>query len=163
MEIPEINLPSSSSSHNHGDEHTVQLYTDDRHLVDVLARYVGSALNAEHCALIVATGFHRNALSDRLVADGFDVASLTAQRRFVMLDAAETLERFMVSGRVERSSFHSTIRNVFDRMHSGCNGTSRIFVFGEMVALLWASGKCEEAIRLESFCNEPALSHSFSL
>jgi PAS domain S-box-containing protein len=146
------------------DEHTVQLYTDDRHLIDVLAQYVRSALENEHCALIVATDSHRSALRNRLASDGLDLENLIAQRRCVMLDAAETLDRFMVEGHVEKHGFYLTVGGIFRQIRGfSCNTDSRIFVFGEMVALLWAAGKCEEAIRLENFWNELALSYRFTL
>jgi signal transduction histidine kinase len=41
--------------------------------------------------------------------------------------------------------------------------TAPIVAFGEMVALLWAEGKCEAALRLEQLWNELARRHTFSL
>jgi PAS domain S-box-containing protein len=60
--------------------------------------------------------------------------------------------------------FHATIEPALAQAESGLRRKSHpIVAFGEMVALLWAAGKCDAAIRLEQMWNELAHKHSFSL
>ena len=58
--------PTSASPHAQASEHDghiVQLYTNDRFLVDVLSRFVGGALAVGDGAVVVATASHRQALA----------------------------------------------------------------------------------------------------
>jgi hypothetical protein len=84
--------------------------------------------------------------------------------RYVLLDARETLLAFMVNGSVDETRFTDTIGHVLTRVRNTAEGKdSRIAVFGELVALLWAEGKPQEAIRVEQLWNNLAKEHSFSL
>jgi PAS domain S-box-containing protein len=145
------------------DGHIVQLYTDDRFLVDVLSRFVGGALAVGDGAVVVAATAHHVALAKQLSARGLDTDKATAQGRYVIMDAGETLQRFMVDGAVDQARFDETFRNVLTRVRSTIDNEARIAVFGEMVALLWAEGKAQEALRLEQLWNELSQTHSFSL
>jgi PAS domain S-box-containing protein len=142
----------------------VQLYTDDGFLIDVLSRFVGGALAVGDGALVVATKSHRVALEKRLSAHGLDAAKAILQGRFVVLDATETLSKFMVNGSVDDQRFNDIIGGVLTQVRSAVDGKERrIAVFGELVALLWAEGKPQMAIRVEQLWNDLAESHSFSL
>jgi len=163
---PTIQLISSlayTPSHER-DGHVVQLYTDDGFLIDVLSRFVGGALAVGDGALVVATKSHRVALEKRLPAHGLDAAKAILQGRFVVLDATETLSKFMVNGSVDDQRFNDIIGGVLTQVRSAVDGKERrIAVFGELVALLWAEGKPQMAIRVEQLWNDLAESHSFSL
>jgi PAS domain S-box-containing protein len=144
--------------------HVVQLYTDDGFLIDVLSRFVGGALAVGDGAVVVATNSHRVALERRLSANGLDAAKAILQGRFVVLDATETLPKFMVNGSVDDQRFNDIIGGVLRQVRSAVDGKERrIAVFGELVALLWAEGKPQMAIRVEQLWNDLAESHSFSL
>ena len=75
-----------------------------------------------------------------------------------MLDAAETLQRFMVNRTPDRTLFEQTLAPIFAR----CGGV-RLRAFGEMVASLWAEGNHHAALRLEALWNDHGLSHHFAL
>jgi PAS domain S-box-containing protein len=70
----------------------------------------------------------------------------------------------MANGSVDETRFINTISDVLRRV---CNAAddkdSRVAVFGELVALLWADGKPLEALRVEDLWNNLAQKHSFSL
>ena len=78
--------------------HTVQFYGEDGFLIDELARYIGTAVVAGDATIVIATEAHRDALALRLQSSGIDIAKATDQGRYIALDAAETLEEFMVDG-----------------------------------------------------------------
>jgi PAS domain S-box-containing protein len=93
-----------------------------------------------------------------------DADKAAMQGRYVILDASETLPKFMVNGSVDETRFNEIIGGVLTQVRSAINNEERgVAVFGELVALLWAEGKPQEAIRVEQLWNDLAKSHSFSL
>ncbi|HYT19686.1 MAG TPA: MEDS domain-containing protein, partial [Candidatus Polarisedimenticolia bacterium] len=144
--------------------HVVQFYTDDSFLLEGLSRFIGSALGAGDAGIVIATKAHRDELNRRLQALGLDITRSAAQGRFVCLDAEETLSKFMVDGWPDETRFSEVIGSVIQRVTSVVNSAQpRVAAFGEMVALLWADGKGEAAIRLEQLWNDLARKHSFYL
>lgn len=166
MSNPSVNVVSSLAhlpNHDH-DAHVVQLYTNDDFLIDVLSRFIGGAIAVGDVAIVLATAPHRSELERRLSGRGVDVNTAAAQGRYVTLDASHTLPQFMVDGVADESRFKAIIGGVLDQANKVIDGKDRrIAVFGELVALLWAEGKPEEAIRVEQFWNDLGKSHSFSL
>jgi PAS domain S-box-containing protein len=146
------------------DGHFVQLYTDDGFLLDVLSRFIGGAIAVGDGAVVIATRAHQDGLAQRLKARGVDTAKAISQGRYVLLDANETLPRLMVDGSVDETRFMSTISDVLTQVRNAADDKdSRVAVFGELVALLWADGKSLEALRVEDLWNNLAQKHSFSL
>jgi signal transduction histidine kinase/ActR/RegA family two-component response regulator len=142
------------------EEHFVQFYEADGFLMNSLSGFIGNAIGSGEGAIVVATESHRTGLDELLVANGLDVTGAKASGRYVSLDAAETLSRFMVDGALEPGRFHEVMGKV---IASVTDGGSRIRAFGEMVALLWAEGNHDAAIRLEELWNDLQKAHSFSL
>jgi signal transduction histidine kinase len=161
---PEGVQPGSWS--RHGDhQHGVQFYSQDSFLLEALSEYIGNALRAGDAAVVVATETHRNSLLQWLTSQGLDIATLVEQGRLVVTDAAQLLETFMRDGRPNQELFVEVVGGVVGKALAGAEGVRpRVAVFGEMVALLWAEGKADAAIRLEQLWNE-LLGHtkSFSL
>lgn len=144
--------------------HGVQFYGDDAYLLDGLTRFIGGALGAGDSSIIIATKTHRDGLSKRLLGCGVDLAVAAQQGRFIALDAYETLAKFMVDGWPDGERFHEVIGSVVAQCRlCGRTNQSKLAAFGEMVALLWAEGKAEAAIRLEQLWNELARLYSFHL
>jgi PAS domain S-box-containing protein len=155
--------PSPNLQGRGSDNHMVQLYTRDHFLVDVLSRLVGGALAVGDGAVVVATASHREALAQRLTAGGIETHKATSQGRYVLLDADEARQRFMVEGTVDEARFNEIFGSVLTKVRSTLDNEARVVVFGEMVALLWAEGKVEEALRVEQLWNDLSQTHSFSL
>lgn len=144
--------------------HVVQFYSDDSFLLEGLSRFIGSALGAGDAGVVIATKPHRDELTLRLQALGLDTARSVQQGRFVSLDAAETLSKFMVDRWPDETRFDEVIGGVLEGVTSAVKGAQpRVAAFGEMVALLWADGHGEAAIRLEQLWNDLAQKHSFYL
>jgi len=143
----------------------VQFYSDDSFLLEGLSRFIGSALGAGDAAIVIATEAHRDELTLRLQALGLDTARSIKQGRFVSLDAAETLSKFMVDGWPDEARFEEVVGGVLKGVTSAVKGglQPRVAAFGEMVALLWADGQGDAAIRLEQLWNDLAKKHSFYL
>jgi PAS domain S-box-containing protein len=162
-----INTSSSSRPRplSHSTEHNLQLYVDDSHLISAMSKYIGRALARGERGIVVATSNHRRELSKQLVNQGFDLKMLTRQGQYVVFDAAETLSLFMARGHIDEQLFYPAAKTMFEQLNQYGDGvvTPRNYIFGEMVALLWAAGKPEEAIRFERLWNRLRESYSFSL
>ena len=93
---------------------------------------------------------------------GFDTAKAFEQARYVPLDAAETLEKFMLDGMPDAALFTEIIGGVLGQAAAAAEGKNpRVAAFGEMVALLWAEGNAQAAVRLEQLWNELARTFPF--
>lgn len=143
--------------------HSVQFYEDDSFLLDGLGRFMGSALGAGDSGIVIATPEHRDELAELLNARGVDTERATAQGRYATFDAEETLAQFMRQGWPDRGLFADVVGGIIRDASTASGGAARIAAFGEMVALLWAAGKPDAAIRLEQLWNELAMTHSFYL
>ncbi len=155
--------PIEAESYAHC-EHVVQFYADDNFFLDVLSRFVGGALATGEAALVIATAAHQAELERRLSARGLDTAKAKLQARYLVLDAGELLERITVNGSLSETRFNEIVGRVLKQAETATAGKERrIAVFGELVALLWARGRQQDAIRVEQLWNELAQTHSFSL
>ena len=151
------------ADHNHPG-HVVQFYGEDGYLLDQLSRFIGTALGAGEAAVVIATREHREGLAKRLQAWGLDTDKAIAQGRYIPLDAAETLSKIMLRGSPDAARFAAVLGGMIARVTApGAGEARRVAAFGEMVALLWADGKPEAAIRLEQMWNEFAETHPLSL
>jgi PAS domain S-box-containing protein len=144
--------------------HAVQLYSDDAFLLEILTGFIGGALSAGDGALIVATRAHAHSLEQSLRQRGLDTGMAIRQGRYIVLDARELLPRFMVNDSIDELRFMEVIRAALTQIRdAGPQANRRIAVFGELVALLWAEGKTQEAIRVERLWNKLADEHRFFL
>jgi signal transduction histidine kinase len=142
--------------------HSVQFYGENSYLLDGLSNFIGSAILAGDPAVVIATKPQLDVLSQRLRSRGLDVTPALQQGRYIMLDAEETLAKFMVDGWPDATKFSESIGSVLAQVSAAAGGRHReISAFGEMVALLWSQGNPEAAIRLEQLWN--GLSKIYSL
>ena len=165
-DLSDLDLPSSPStaegSETDDSAHVVQFYDDHTFLLDVIGRFIGPALGGGEACLIIATAPHQAQIAEQLAARGFDLSALSGRGRYVTLDAAETLSRFMVDGWPDEKRFVEVVgATVTQAVAAG--QVPHVHAFGEMVALLCAEGRPEAAIRLEELWNDLAKTLSFSL
>ncbi len=108
---------------NAGDRsHAVQFYSDDAVLVELLSRFVGTALVMGDAAVVLATKRHRDAVSIRLRRRGLDIGIAREQGRYVVADAAQLLEKIASKGRVSTEAFHLVIGRLLDRAARAAGG-----------------------------------------
>jgi hypothetical protein len=143
-------------------DHTVQLYSDLGFLTNAVGYYAGSGLTRGDAVIFVATPEHRQAFSQRLTANGFDVERLQARGQLTILDAADTLSGFMVNGMPDAKRFIPLVGGVIEAARAG-GRYPKVRAYGEMVNLLWQKGELPAALRLEELWNELATTHAFSL
>lgn len=142
-------------------DHYVQVYRDERVLVEAVALYAGAALGRNEAVILVATGDHGAAVEESLGRDGYDIGLLKTWGQLVILDAEEVLSRFMVDGRPDEARFKAVISALVGAAKA--SGRFRdVRVYGEMVNLLW-SENLPAATRLEELWNDVIEEHSISL
>ena len=92
--------------------HSVHFYENDSALLESLSEFAGAALGAGGSAIVIATRTHRRGLADLLKDSGIDLQLATDNKRYIALDAEETLARFTPGGgRTRLSSARSLNRN----------------------------------------------------
>ena len=141
-------------------EHVVLFYDVDDELVANVARYVADGLSSGAPVVVIATGMHRAAIDDALSEHGVNASLARATGAYQALDAAETLETFMVNGAPDAGKFTAAVGEVLEAARAG---GSTVLAFGEMVALLWHEGNVSGAIALESLWNGLAEEQEFAL
>jgi PAS domain S-box-containing protein len=157
-----LSSPAPEGEELNGSTHAVQFYHDEKFLLDAVGRFIGPALGAGEACVIISTPAHQSQLAERLAARGFDLAALCRQRRYVTLDAAATLSRFMINGWPDDKRFADAVGGAVAQAATAAQ-YPRVRAFGEMVALLCAEGRPEAAIRLEELWNDLAKSLPFAL
>ena len=140
--------------------HLVEFYETDEFLADSVRDYLLPALRQGDAGIVVATPDHERLFCSGLADAGIDVEAAKATGQLVMLDAAETLARFMVDGEPDGTRFRTVIGGLIAGAAAGPRG---VRVYGEMVALLWANGEVAAAITLEDLWNDLSQTHPFSL
>lgn len=151
---------SDNCSHIDPCDHVVQFYESDDFLVDAVSTFIGSGIKSGEAGIIIATAPHRDAIEHLLAERGIDVPAVKAAGQLISVDAEETLSKLLVNGSLEKARLVEAAGNLLNRAGKGGRG---IRAFGEMVALLWAGGNREGAIRLEELWNELNKEREFSL
>jgi signal transduction histidine kinase len=145
------------SSHTHA----VQFYEDDGFLFDTVGHFLASGLQAGERVVAIATGDHRAGLTQRLHGAGFTDAVESGQ--LVVLDARESLSKFMIGDMPNADLFRDWIGRVMTGMQTGARPVARVRAYGEMVDVLWREGNSRAAVRLEELWNDAGKEHAFSL
>ena len=140
--------------------HLVQYYEKEGFLYDRITDFMSDGLRGRDAAILIATRAHRDGVESRLRKRGVDLDHLTAGGRYHPLDARETLSHFMVDGGPDPDRFANTLGPV---IRTAGAGDRRVLAFGEMVALLWADGNREAAVKLEDLWNALAREETFAL
>jgi hypothetical protein len=145
-----------------GHFHAVRFYESPESLCRIVAGFLSEGLRAHQPALAIATPEHRAGISEALGAQGVDVAALQTSGDLLLLDAEETLAKFMVDGMPDAKRFQAVATDVIQR---ACRGRMNctIRAYGEMVDVLWKKGQSVAAVRLEMLWNKLAATQDFSL
>lgn len=127
--------------------HAVQFFdSDDASLIANVGAYLREGLDAGDAVLIVATPEHNAALLSALARDG------TGTRPLFSLDAEATLSRLLVDGEPNEQKFNETLGGITRSLRRVAR-SGRVRAYGEMVGLLWKSGRPASAVALEHAWN----------
>jgi hypothetical protein len=141
--------------------HILQVFGDDRRLVDAVTRFMREGIESGATCVVIATPEHRRQIEAGLREAGSDPATLAAQYRYICLDAATMLSTFSVDGRPDRARFH---KNLGLLIRQAASRGQPVRIFGEMVNNLAANGAhIAAAFQLEELWNELSRQHTFTL
>jgi two-component system nitrate/nitrite response regulator NarL len=136
-----------------GGGHAMQLHAGVESLLDGVAAFFDLALRRGDATCVIATPRVREGLSARLRARGWDAGGPSGHKRYLALDAADGLNRFMRNGFPDRDQL-ALIAVELDQFRRAVAGaTSRLTVFGNMVAALSVEGHAEAVIAVERLWN----------
>ena len=138
------------------------LYKDERGLCRRVARFVHAGLRAGQPAVVIATAPHVFGIRRELEALGRDAAELEATGDLQYLDAPALLETFMVNGHPDLDRLRTGARELLRAARRGRNEAT-VYLYGEMVDLLWQAGQSDAALRVEVLWSQLAAVESFSL
>jgi hypothetical protein len=134
----------------HGD-HMVHLYQDPAFLAEAVTEYIASGLRGGDAAVVIATPANRRLFEQKGLVPGPGLR---------MLDAEETLARFMSDGQPRWKAFHEVIGGLIAELRLQYRS---VRAYGEMVDVLWQRGEQDAAVRLEEHWNELTRLQTFSL
>jgi KaiC/GvpD/RAD55 family RecA-like ATPase len=144
--------------------HEVGFYSDDRLFLHDVTQFILNALEAGKATIVVSTEAHRRSLLLRLEANAVDIAAAIAQGRYISVDAADALSKFVIDGVFDPDRFLNLFENLIVTAADGANGKpARVAVFGEGVHLLWAQGSADAAIQVEKLCNQLAKTYDVDI
>jgi hypothetical protein len=140
-------------------EHHVQLFDSSKSLAETVAAFLIAGFHRGEPLLIVVTPEHRELLSRKLAEAGVNLREATAANRLVMLDAVQTLDKFMRKDVPSPIAFNEVVGSLVARLaHS-----KRVCIYGEMVDVLAARGNYKAAHQLEELWNILGQRESYTL
>jgi MEDS: MEthanogen/methylotroph, DcmR Sensory domain len=148
LSSPSWPLPSSGvfGSDHRLFRHAVQFYLDEAFLLRTISELVLSAHKAGDRALIVATNAHHQALLQQIEKSHPDIRASQSNGTYIAVDADEVLTKCTTLGKLDLERLEQLCE---DLLGNATAGIPRLFIFGELVALLCAQKKFEEALQLE--------------
>jgi PAS domain S-box-containing protein len=153
-------VPRSNGDIRKEAEHFVQFYEADAFLLNSLRDFIHAGLEAGEVCIVLATKAHREALNQGLEAIGVSVSEAQTAGQYLAWDAAETLAKLMEGDALAPERFTERVGGIVTQ---AAQGQRRVRIFGELVALLWASGNPSAAIQLEELWGSLQQTQSFLL
>ena len=140
-------------------EHHLQLFDSSRSLAETVAAFLLAGFKRGEPLLVVATPEHRELLTRKLEEAGIGVRDAMLSSRLTLLDAAQTLGKFMRKDAPNPAAFDEVVGTLVGRLANG----RRVCIYGEMVDVLAARGNYKGAHRLEELWNDLGRRESFTL
>lgn len=144
------------------DGHIVQLYQDDVFYGEAISHFAAEGIVRGESIILVATKPHWENISRRLKGKGLDTDELIRRGQLTMLDADDTLPKFMVGNDPDGPTFKTLARQTIAKARAG--GTyPRVRWWGEMVNVLYVNGNSRGSNRLEELFDELAQEESIAI
>jgi DNA-binding NarL/FixJ family response regulator len=134
--------------------HEVEFYPDDAGFVDGFARTIETILDVGNVAILIATASHRTEILGKLKAAKVDVDAAKVQRRYIELDADQTLTAIMINDLPDPTRCAKIMADLITSAKEAQGNSGRIAICGECAPTLLARGNSEGAILLEHLWNK---------
>jgi hypothetical protein len=143
-----------------GHSHEVEFYGNDESFLIRCTRFIAAALAAGDAAIAILTASHGNRLRQKLESEGWDVAAVMEQGRYLAMEPADLVSIFLVNGQPDGAHFLKAGGEIIATALKAAAGKDpRVAVCGECGSFLHAEGKAEAAVELERVWNELASTH----
>ena len=143
--------------------HIVYPYTDEALVSQAAALFAGAGLRNGEGVILIMTAAHRDSITLRLVAEGYNVENLQRSGRLICIVAEDLLAGFLRDGVPDEEIFSAVIEELITSCRASTrSSTGQVRVFGEMVSLLWNSN-LRATISLEEMWNRIIDRNSVSL
>jgi CheY-like chemotaxis protein len=135
--------------------HAMQLYDGAESFADGLAGFFDLALRRGDATCLIANSLIRESVRGSLRARGWDVGGSSGHKRYLEIDAAYALSRFIRNGRPDPDRLAGIASELDEYRRAESRGaTSRLTVCGNMVVSLIEEGNAAAAMALERLWNE---------
>jgi len=141
--------------------HFAQIHRDSAALVESVGQFIETGLTRGNGVIVLADAKNTDLFLQRLRRGELDPEHFRRSGQLTLLDADSMLERIMRGSMPDWTEFRRTIGSVLESVQT--LGRSATRVYGELVSLLWRSGRAPAAIRLEEYWNEMARLYPFCL
>jgi hypothetical protein len=135
--------------------HIVQLYQDDEFYGEAISHFAAEGLVRGESIILVATKPHWKNISGRLRGKGFDPEKLFREGQLTLLDADETLPKFMAGNLPDGRIFKPLAKHTIAKARAD-GKFRRVRWWGEMVNCLYVDGNARGSNRLEQFFDQVA-------
>jgi PAS domain S-box-containing protein len=125
-------------------------------------RFLVEALRRGESTVTIATADHRDRFMHELARAGLDTDADVRAGRLVVLDADDTLAKFMGPDGPDAEAFRTVVGAV---LHSAASVSSSrsVRAYGVLVDVLWRAGRHQAALALERRWNDLRDEHDFAL
>lgn len=126
-------------------DHNLQLFDSSKSMAESVSSFLMAGFRRGEPLLVVATPEHRELITQKLEEAGVNIRQAVMASRLVMLDAAQTLEKFMRQDLPSRIAFDEIAGTLVAQLAK----QGRLCIYGEMVDVLAARGQYKAAYQLE--------------
>jgi hypothetical protein len=144
------------------DGHIVQLYQDGDFYGEAISHFAAEGLVRGESVILVATPENWRNISPRLESKGVHLPELFERGQLTLLDASETLPKFMKGGMPDGTIFKSLARETIRKARRGGKFPA-VRWWGEMVNVLYVDGNGKASNKLEEFFDEVAHEETVSI
>ena len=140
--------------------HSMQLFDSRDSVADGVSGFIAEGVEAGDVVLAVMRRETWESTARRLRERGVDPAVAQASGGLTVLDAAATLETFLVNGRIDQKLFEDSVGTLVWALASS---DRRLRIYGEMVDVLASRGDFRIALQLEARWNDLRAETPFTL
>ena len=144
------------------DGHIVQIYQDEVFYGEAISHFAAEGILRGESIILVPTKEHWGNISRRLKGKGFDTSELIRRGQLTLLDADDTLPKFMVGNEPDGRIFKPLARQAIAKARAG-GAYPRVRWWGEMVNVLYVNGNSRGSNRLEEYFDEVAHEESIAI
>ena len=141
-------------------QHSMQLFDSRDSVADGVSGFIAEGVEAGDVVLAVMRRETWESTARRLRERGVDPAVAQASGGLTVLDAAATLETFLVNGRIDQKLFEDSVGTLVWALASS---DRRLRIYGEMVDVLASRGDFRIALQLEARWNDLRAETPFTL